>query len=481
MMTFIRKLFDTRRYCKEEEKQGDIPKFFKVSKDVMKIVWASMVESFLVSLVTLFDGIQVAAIGNEANAAVTISKQPYFILVCLAVSLNVCISAIVARRKGQNDVEGANKTVHLGITLAFCISIILSIIALLNVKNLCLLMQAEENTLQYAIPYLSILFIGFPFSALSMAFNACQKGIGKTQVSMISNIVANLVNITLNYLLISGRHGFPELGIYGAAIATVSGYFVGFLISFVAIYKQKDFIQFRFKRLLKWNKDTFAPFKKIWPAVIVEQVLMRIGFMLFAIIVNGLGTDDTYIQGVVNDINSLLFTLSDGFSVGIAAIVGHKLGEKRIDLAVVYAKVAMILSVTCGLIMCGVMILLRKQLVGLYRPNTDYKLNTACNCLLIAGASCIFQNIQWVNTGILRSAGDSKFTARTSLLSVTIIRPLVSYVLIYLLFTHKDSQGAIVAGLGVYGAWVAQFIDQGLRMTFNLLRFKSRKWTKIKV
>ena len=82
-MTIIRKMFDTSRYCKESEKQGFIPGFFKVSKDVMKIVWASMIESFLVSLVTLFDGIQVAEIGNEANTAVTICKQPFFVLVQL--------------------------------------------------------------------------------------------------------------------------------------------------------------------------------------------------------------------------------------------------------------------------------------------------------------------------------------------------------------------------------------------------------------
>ena len=101
-------ILDTKRYCRENEIQGEIPGFFKISKDIMKIVWASMIESFLVALVTLFDGIQVASIGNEtianiANAAITICKQPYFVLVCLAQSLNVVLSAIIARRKGQKD------------------------------------------------------------------------------------------------------------------------------------------------------------------------------------------------------------------------------------------------------------------------------------------------------------------------------------------------------------------------------------------
>ena len=57
----------------------------------------------------------------------------------------------------------------------------------------------------------------------------------------------------------------------------------------------------------------------------------------------------------------------------------------------------------------------------------------------------------------------------------------ISYLLIYVLFTHVGADGQVSKGLGVYGAWVAQFIDQGIRMTLNILRFKSRKWTKIKV
>lgn len=475
------KIFDTNKYCKESEKQGKIPSFFKISKDVMNIVWASMIESFLVALVTLFDGIQVAAIGNEANAAVTICKQPYFIMICLAQTLNVILSAVIARRKGQKDVENANKTMHIGIGIAFLLSIVLSLLFVLFARPLCLLMQAKEDTIDLATTYLSILASGFIFNGLSLTLNACQKGVGNTKISMISNVFANLVNVFLNYCLISGRLGFKALGIAGAAIASVAGQAVAFIIALIAVLRQKDYLKFNFKRLFVWDKENSFAIFRLLPTILIEQLLMRFGFMLFSIIVNGLGSSDTYIQGVCNDINSLLFTLADGFSIGTAAIVGHKLGEKRIDLAIIYAKVAMILSVTCGVIICIIMILFRRELVGLYRPDSEYKINTSCNCLLIAAAACIFQNIQWVNTGILRSAGDTKFTATSSLFSVALIRPLTSYVLIYILFHHVSETGEVVKGLGVYGAWISQFIDQAIRMTLNLFRFHSRKWTRIKV
>ena len=445
------RLFDTNRYCKENEKQGEIPKFSKISKDIMKIVWASMIECLLVSLVVMFDGIQVAELGNVANAAVTICKQPYFILICLAQSLNICLSAVVARRRGQGDIKGANKAVHFGVFASFTLAIVLSIAFIFLAKPLCLLMKAEADTLPYCMTYLRIMSSCFVFNALAMTFNACQKGIGNTRVSMYSNVVANCVNVFLNYCLITGRLGFPNLGIAGAAIATVVGQFTAFVISFISISKQKDFIKFRLNRLFSWNKDTLKPFGKILPPIVIEQLLMRAGFMLFAIIVNGLGTEDTYIQGVCNDINSLLFTLADGFSIGTAAIVGHRLGEKRKDLAIVYAKVAMILSVTCGVLICSLMVIFRKTLIGLYKPDSEYKMNAASICLLIAAAAVVFQNIQWVNTGILRSAGDTKFTATTSLISVAVLRPIISYLFIYVFFSHKGADGLVIQGLGVYG------------------------------
>lgn len=474
-------LFNTKKYCKEDEIQGEIPSFLKISKDIFAIVWASMIESLLVALVTLFDGIQVAEIGNVANAAVTICRQPYFILISIAQSLNVTLSSIIARRKGQKDQKNANSTMNLGLCISFFSSLVLSLIFIAFSKKFCELMGAKEDVLPYATIYLKIISAGFIFNGLAMAMNACQKGVGNTKISMISNVVANIVNVFLNYCLISGRLGFKAYGIIGAALATIIGQFVCFLIALIALILQKEYIHFSIKKIFNFNLSTFKPFLKILPVLLVEQLLMRFGFIIFARIVNGLGTIDTYIQGVCNDINSLLFTLSDGFSIAAAAIIGHKLGEKRIDLAIVYSKVSMILSVSCGILLCIFMVIFRKNLVGLYKPDSLYKFNTACNALLIAASACVFQNIQWVNTGILRSAGDSKFTATTSLLSVVIIRPLISYLFIYVLFYHYDSNNVLLKGLGVYGAWIAQLIDQLIRMTCNLLRFHSRKWAKIKL
>jgi len=463
------KIFDTNRYVKEDEKEGLIPSFGKVSKDVMKIVWPSMIEGFLVALVTMFDGIMVSSLGNNANAAVTITKQPIYFMICFITALNIAITAIVSRRFGSKNQEEANRAMHVGIQLSAIIAIILTVFVCSTSRILCGWMGATQNTIDYASSYLFIISAGFIFNALRLTINACQRGIGKTKISLYTNLVANIVNIFFNFLLINGNWGFPMLGIEGAAIATVIGNAVAFVISLIAVVGKNGYLHLEFKRLFMVDRDILKAVGNLLPATLIDQIFLRIGFILFALVVNYLGDDATYVHGICNDMNSLMFTLADGFSIGTAAVVGHRLGEKRRDLAVVYAKVSMLISFFCAILICIFMSSCRNFLIDLYKPETEYRYNMASYIMLLAAFITLPQNIQWVITGILRGSGDTKYTATISLISVTAIRPIVSYLLCYPI------------GLGVMGAWIGMGIDQSIRFVSNMIRFKQGKWKNIKV
>lgn len=463
------KIFNTERLVKEDKKQGEIPSYGKVTKNVMKIVWPSMVEGFLVALVTMFDGIMVSTLGNDANSAVTITKQPIFFMISFVVALNIALTAIVSRRFGAKDKDAVNKTMHEGIKLSTLIALILSVVVVIFSRQFCKLMGATENTIDYATTYLSIIASGFIFNALRLTINACQRGIGKTKISMWTNMVANLVNIGLNYLLINGNFGFPKLGIAGAAIATVVGNAVAFIMCLVTILLPKSYLRLSIPKLFSIDKESLNNIVKLLPSTFIDQIFMRIGFILFALIVNYLGDDATYVHGICNDMNSLMFTLADGFSIGTAAVVGHRLGEKRQDLAIVYAKVSMTISLFCAIITCLFMVFSRHLLISLYAPETELRYNLASTIMIIAAFITVPQNIQWVLTGILRASGDTKFTATTSLISVTVIRPIASFLLCY------------PFGLGVIGAWIGMMFDQVVRFCLNVWRFRKYKWIYIKV
>jgi Na+-driven multidrug efflux pump len=164
-----------------------------------------------------------------------------------------------------------------------------------------------------------------------------------------------------------------------------------------------------------------------------------------------------------------MFTLADGFSIGTAAIVGHRLGEKRKDLALVYAKVSMMISFACAVLVSVFVVCCRELLIGLYKPETTERFDSAMLILLIASVMMLPQNTSWVMTGILRGSGDTKFTALVSLVCIVFVRPISAVVLCYPL------------GLGVIGAWIGMIFDQVVRLVLNTYRFKQEKWLQIKV
>ena len=463
------RLFDTSKYVEADRVEGEIPKFKKVAKDVMKIVWPSMLEGFLVALVTMFDGIQVSGIGNNANSAVTITKQPIFLMISFIVAINIALTAIVSRRYGEKNQEAVNKTMYQGIKISGLVAIVLSVIVCVFAEPFCRLMGATENTIEYATTYLTIISAGFIFNALRLTINACQRGIGKTKISMWTNLVANVVNIFLNFVLINGHLGMPKMGIAGAAIATIAGNAVAFIISFITILSPKGYLKLNLQEFIKIDKETLRNIGQILPSTLIDQLLIRFGFIIFALIVNYLGDDATYVHGVCQDINSLMFTLADGFSIGTAAIVGHRLGEKRKDLALVYAKVSMLISLGCAILVSVFVVSARGMLVGLYKPETIDRENSAKLILLVASVMMLPQNTSWVMTGILRGSGDTKFTALVSLICIVFVRPISAFVLCYPL------------GLGVLGAWIGMIFDQIVRLVLNTRRFRQRKWLQIKV
>lgn len=463
------RLFDTTTYVKSDKIEGEIPKFKKVAKDVMKIVWPSMVEGFLVALVTMFDGIQVSSIGNDANSAVTITKQPIYLMISFITAINIALTAIISRRYGEKNQDAVNKAMYEGLKISFIVSAVLSIIFCIFSKQMCLLMGATDNTIEYAKTYLFIISSGFIFNGLRLTINACQRGIGKTKISMITNLVANMVNVCLNYVLINGYLGFPKLGIAGAALATIIGNCVAFIICLITVLLPNGYLKINFKQFFKFDIESLKNIKGILPSTLTDQLLIRFGFIIFAVIVNYLGDDATYVHGICQDINSLLFTLADGFAIGTAAIVGHRLGEKRKDLAVVYAKVSMIISFCCAIMLSLFVVIARGFLVGLYAPETVYREDSAKLILLIAAIMMMPQNISWVMTGILRGSGDTKYTALVSLICIVFVRPLASLILCYPL------------SLGVVGAWIGMIFDQVVRLTLNTIRFKQQKWLQIKV
>lgn len=466
MEKLIKKIFSCKYMVKPEYVKGDLPLTRDGYNTTLKIAWPSIVEAILISLVAAVDTMMVGTIGPEAIASVGITNQPRFILLAVILSLNVGVTAVIARRKGSDDIKGANRCLKQCLLLSMAFGSILALIGIIFAKPLLTFAGAQKDIINTSVTYFRIILVGMIFNSICLTINAAQRGIGNTKISMYTNITANLVNVVFNALLINGLFFFPKLGVTGAAIATALGNIVAFLMALRSVIKNHGFLDITTKIPWTFDRHTLSSIFNVSSSAMVEQVFLRIGFFLYAKMVAKLGTTAFATHQICMNILNLSFAVGDGFSIAASSLVGQSLGAKRPDKAMLYASITQRLALIASTILFIFFIFGRTFLVSLF-SNEAQIISQGSIIMIIIAFTTHSQTSQVIISGALRGAGDTKYVAKTSFISIAIVRPLLTYLFCFPL------------GLGLIGAWIAIFIDQNVRLIINFLRFRTGKWTKI--
>lgn len=468
MTGFIERIYSNKYMVKTEDIVGEIPSDKEVYKTAIEVAWPSALESVLVQLISSADLIMVGGLGAAAISAVGITTQPRLILLAVIFSLNIGITAVVARRKGEGNREEANSTLRQSLIICAVLSLILSTVGIIFAEPLILFAGAQNDVVEGAIIYFRIICVGNFFTSLSMTINAAQRGAGNTRISLKTNVAANLINLFFNYLLIHGNFGFPALGVAGAAIATAIGNFVGLVLSVRSVTFAHEFLELKRKQSWKLEKQTISSVLNISASAFVEQVFMRVGFFTTNKLIAGLGTVAFATHQICMNLMSISFAFGDGLGIAASALVGQSLGAERKDIAAIYGKSLQRIALTVGFVFVLIFILGRHLFVSLF-TNDAAVIAAGANIMLTIGAMAPIQTSNVVIAGSLRGAGDTKFVAVTSFISIGIVRPGATWLFCYPL------------SFGLIGAWLAFGTDQTLRLLINYARFLKGGWMNIKI
>ena len=475
-MGLVRKFYSVDRMVRPENLRGELPATKEAYKRLSSIAIPSVIEMVFMSLIGSVDVIMVSVLGYEAIAAVGLAGQPRMLMLSLVFALNIGVTAIIARRKGQNLPDEANRTLRNALVLITGLVFVITIASVALSKQLMLLAGAQEDTFEMATTYFRILSCFFPVNALTMCINAAQRGTGNTRITMYANLTANVVNLFFNYLLIGGNFGFPALGVAGAAYATGIGACVGLVLSLMALFGRKHHDQFlRISLHDDWrlHPETLRSIVKVGGNAMIEQVLVRIGFFFYSAIVASLGTVAFAAHQVGIQFLTLSFTFGDGIAVAGTALVGQMLGKERPDVATIYGKCSQRLALTVSVFLATTIAFSRHFLVSIFLNPADpanlasYQL--ACTILLMVALFQVPQMSSVVLSGCLRGSGDNLFVAVAMMICVVGVRPTLSLFAVHVLH------------MGLVGAWSASLIDMSLRLTLVFRRFSGGKWHNKKV
>lgn len=436
----------------------------------LNMAWPSIVESFFVAFAGLIDSLMVSSLGSYAVAAVGLTTQPKFMGLALFFAVNVAISALVARRRGEEKQEEANRILSTSLLFIAIAAVILSILFVLLASPIIHLCGSTAETHDSAVIYFRIVMGGMIFNCIQMGINSAQRGAGNTKITMRTNVTSNTVNIIFNYLLINGHFGFPALGIRGAALATVLGTVVASIMSFISIMKPDGFISVPYiiKNRVYPAARSFFNLIHMGYSVFFEQLLMRIGFMLTAIMAANQGTDAMAAHQVGMNIMGLSFSFGDGLQAAAVALIGRSLGAGNENLAKEYGSICKMYGNIISVCLAVIYFFGARSFMSLYFKE-EHIVDIGVKIMYVTILVVVFQIAQVVYMGCLRGAGDTLYTAVASTISVTFIRTIGGYV------------GGYVLGFGIVGIWLGVLADQFSRFIFASTRFKKGKWTQIKI
>lgn len=467
-MNIINKLFGVENLIPKKYQTQTLPSTEEVYKKTLKIAWPSAMEAILISLIGAVDMMMVGGLGTNAIAAVGITTQPKFLIMAFVLALNTGTTVIVSRRKGENNQEGARKALRNALIFSVGISFISSLIGFIFSREILMFSGANSDYINEAMIYFNIVLVGNFFYLISLTITAAQRGVGNTKISLVTNLSANIVNIIFNYLLINGIWIFPRWGVAGAAVATSMGNIVSLILAVYNVSDKNNFLHINFKQDWSLDQKTLVSIWKISSSSLIEQVFIRIGFMMYAKAVAGLGTLQFATHYIVMQVMSITFSAGDGLSIATSSLVGQSLGAKRPDLAYIHGKVSQRIGMVISFTLAILIILNRSLIMSLFSIDPEI-IDLGAQILIILSFIIQFQIAQVITVGSLRGAGDVKFVAMLSLLSVTIIRPILTYFLAYSL------------DFGLYGAWFSVVCDQMIRFYVGRYRFKQAEWVKIEV
>lgn len=439
-------------------------------KTALMMAWPSVLESFFISLAAMIDTMMVGELGSYAIAAVGLTTQPKLIGLTIFFAINIAVSSLVARRRGQEDKRGANEVFLTALILTVSVCLLITAIFLYFADDIMHLTGSNADTHQASVDYLRIIMGGMIFNVIAMVINAAQRGSGNTRIAFFTNLTSSVVNIIFNYLLIQGHFGFPALGIKGAAIATVLGTVVAMFMSIRSLYSPDSLIQIKYmsKYKVKMQMKTVKMIAKLGSNMALENLMMRVGFVATAVTAAGLGTDAFAIHNAGMNLLSLGFSFGDGMQVAAVALAGRALGRKDRDEAIKFGHICQRIGFVMSMALSLFLFIFGKNLMGFYFDDLSL-IGEGATITRFVMVIVLLQISQLVYGGCLRAGGDVRYTLLAGIISVTIIRTAVTLILVN------------VFNLGLYGIWIGILSDQLSRYILLRHRFKLSKWTQIEI
>lgn len=426
------------------------------------------------TLVSFVDNVMVGQMGTAELAAVSLGNSFLFIAMSLGIGFSTAITPLVAESDSEANFASGQSVLKHGVFLCTLLSVALFGLILLG-KPLMSLMQQPEEVVALALPYLDLVAISLIPLIIFQAFKQFSDGMSKTVFPMYATIIANIINVLLNYVLIFGKFGFPQMGIVGAAIGTLISRGAMLVILIVLLKRNKKTAPFlaglNFRNIQKRMSKKLLNLG--FPSAL--QMFFEVALFTAAIWLSGvLGKNMQAANQIALNLASMTFMFAMGLGVTAMIRVGNQKGLRNFTELRRVAQSIFLLGLLFAIGFAVIFMLFRFSLPNLYVNVNDLSqiqdtrevVASAASLLLLAAIFQISDSVQVMVLGALRGMQDVKIPTLITFISYWVIGFPVCY------FLGKPNM------FGGVGIWIGLLFGLTTASVLMYLRFQylTKKW-----
>ncbi len=435
-------------------------------------------QGLLQNALNLVDTIMIGQLGDASIAAVGLANRVFFVYVLLLFGISSGSSILAAQYFGKRDMIGIRRVLRISLIIGVIASFLFLIPAVLFPEFVMRIFTTEQDTIKIGASYLVIIAISYPLTAITNSYVVILRSMHFVKIPIVITTAAIGVNVVLNYGLIFGKLGLPEMGVAGAALATLIARIVEVGVLLLIVYLHKvgdggvgDFIHTKYNKI----KEGGVPFlnvafvkKYIITAlpVIINEAMWGLGVAFYSIAYGHMGKEAAAAMTITNSVEQLVLVFFFGMCNAAAVILGNEMGANQLEKAERHAKNYMILMFIMSCIGAVLTIFLRGAIILIF-PVSDLVAEYIRYSLLVFA---LYMPIRMLNAliivAILRSGGD------------TIAALLLDVSGVWLIGIPAAFIGGLVFHLPVYLVYALILIEEVYKLTLGYLRYRKKKWLK---
>jgi len=439
-------------------------------KSFYKLVFSLVLPMALQNLINVgvssADVIMLGKVSETALSACSLAGQVQFIMTLIFFGLTSGAAVLTAQYWGKKDIRTIEKILGITMRIALCVSILFTVVVMIFPVPIMKIFSGEEEVIQQGVSYLRIIAFSYLLVSVTMIYLNIMRSVERVIISTVVYLVSLIINVILNSIFIFGMFGMEPMGIRGAALATLIARISELVIVVIYANFKNHVVRFRFKDLFVKDKLLTKDFLTYSIPVMVNELIWGAGTSVNAAIIGHLGKTVVAANSVTQVTRQLAMVIAFGVANATAIIIGKAIGENKEELAKLYAKRFIRMTILLGFV--GAFVILGVSQIA--KANLTLSGEAKSYLSIMMFVMSYFAIGQAYNTtmvvGVFRAGGDIHFGVILDVVTLWGCSILLGVI------------AAFVLKLPVPVVYVILMSDEIIKIPLTTWRYRSMKWVR---